>query len=269
LPLALMIALVLLLQFPVSWPLWLLPKMQFLQFPWRWLMVLDAPFAVFLAAATSFANKRRWIAQGAWAIVILLFSGIASRYFFQPCDAEDSVNGQLAVFHDGPDSGSGIEGTDEYAPVGADNSLVADNLPDACLVTDATRELAEFTAGSSPEWYAELGTCDATFNATLWESEHKKFSIISDDDGYLVLRLRRYPAWRITINGVAVQSLTSRDDGLMTLPINEGPATIEIQWVETPDQRMGREISAASAVVFLLIVAASERKRRGAVHLSS
>ncbi|HTJ31158.1 MAG TPA: 6-pyruvoyl-tetrahydropterin synthase-related protein [Acidobacteriaceae bacterium] len=272
LPLALMIALVLLLQFPLSWPLWLLPKMQFLQFPWRWLMVLDAPFAIFLAAATPLAGKRRhsqWLAATAWTAGILLSVGMAQRYFFQPCDAEDSVAGQIAVFHDGPDSGSGIEGTDEYAPVGADNSLVADNLPDACLVTDATRELGETTPGSSPEWYAELGTCDATFNATLWESEHKKFTIHSDDDGYLVLRLRRYPAWRITIDGIETQSLTTREDGLMTLPIHEGPATIDIRWMVTPDQRTGREISAASLAVFVVIVVVGERKRRRAVHLSS
>jgi hypothetical protein len=265
LPLACMLVLVLLLQFPLSWPLWLLPKMQFLQFPWRWMIVLDAPFAIFLAAATPLHWKRSWIAGAAWTLAILLFTSIAYKDFFQPCDEEDSVAGQLAVFHDG----SGVEGTDEYAPVGADNSIVADNLPDACLVTDATRELGETTAGSSPEWYAELGTCDETFNATLWESEHKKFSIHSDNDGYLVLRLRRYPAWRITINGAVVQSLDTREDGLMTLPVHEGPATIDIQWADTPDERTGSEISAASTVVFLLIIAAGERKRRKAIHLSS
>ena len=52
LPLALIPAAVLLLQFPFSRPLWnLLPDLRFLQFPWRWLGVLEAPMAVFFAAA--------------------------------------------------------------------------------------------------------------------------------------------------------------------------------------------------------------------------
>ena len=282
LPLAVMIGLVLVLQFPISWPLWrLLPKMQFLQFPWRWMIVLDVPFAIFAAAAVPLANLRcgrqssgrPWLAGAAWTVVILAITGIAGRYYFQPCDEEDSPAGQMAVFSDG----SGVEGTDEYAPSGADNSLVTDNLPDACLVTDATRELGDTSSGSSgssatsasPEWYAELGTCDATFNATLWQTEHKTFSIDSDDDGYLVLRLRRYPAWHVTINGAAVESLTSREDGLMTLPMHQGPAKIDIRWADTPDQRMGREISAASLIVFLALIATGLKKRRSAIHLSS
>jgi hypothetical protein len=271
LPLAAMIVLVLLLQFPLSWPLWLLPKMQFLQFPWRWLMVLDVPFAIFLAAATPRAGRARWIAMGAWAAVILALTGVADRYFFQPCDDEDNVSNQMAVFHDG----SGVEGTDEYAPVGADNSLVTDSLPDACLVSDPTRELGTAnSAGSSPEWYAELGTCDQTFDATLWQSEHKIISIDADHEGYLVLRLRRYPAWQITIDDEPVKSLTTRpdllrEDGLMVLPVDGGPSKIEIRWAVTPDQKLGREISAGSLVIFGLLLGVGERKRRKAIHLSS
>lgn len=271
LPLAAIIVLVLLLQFPLSWPLWLLPKMQFLQFPWRWLMVLDVPFAIFLAAVTPLVGRARWIAIAAWTAVILALTGVAGRYFFQPCDDEDNVSNQMAVFHDG----SGVEGTDEYAPVGADNSLVTDSLPDACLVTDPTRELGtQHSTGSAPEWYAELGTCDQIFDATVWQSEHKVVAIDADHEGYLVLRLRRYPAWQITIDDEPVTSLTARpdllrDDGLIVLPVDGGPSKIEIRWATTPDQKLGREISSASVAVFILLLGVSEAKRRKAIHLSS
>ena len=58
-PLALIPVAVLLLQLPISLPLWnLLPKLRFLQFPWRWLVVLEAPLGIFFAAAI-------WPARGA------------------------------------------------------------------------------------------------------------------------------------------------------------------------------------------------------------
>ena len=51
-PLALIPLAVLFLQLPISLPVWnLLPKLRFLQFPWRWLVVLEAPMAIFVAAA--------------------------------------------------------------------------------------------------------------------------------------------------------------------------------------------------------------------------
>lgn len=265
-PLAALIVLVLLLQFPFSWPLWLLPKMQFLQFPWRWLIVLDVSFAIFLAAATPLAARARWFAVAGWAVVLLLLAVFAGRYFFQPCDDEDSVAGETAVFRDG----SGVEGTDEYAPAGADNSLVTDSLPDACLITDPTRELGTSAPTStSPEWYPELGTCDGTFSATLWKTEHIVIPIDADHEGYIVLRLRRYPAWQITIDDEPAHSLTVRDDGLVILPVDAGPSRIEIRWTVTPDQKLGREISAASAALFLLLLGAGESKRRKPIHLSS
>ncbi len=59
-PLALIPVIVLFLQFPFSLPIWnILPKLRFLQFPWRWLVVLEAPIGIFFAAALW--PTRRWL----------------------------------------------------------------------------------------------------------------------------------------------------------------------------------------------------------------
>jgi hypothetical protein len=159
-PLALLIPIVLLLQFPISAPLWHLPKMQFLQFPWRWLVVLDIPFAIFLAAATPLGNRCARIGSAAgWTVALLISAALASTAFYQFCDDDDNVGNQVSVFH----AGTGVDGTDEYAALGSDNSLVADNLPDACLVTDPTRDLGKNDSPpdvpSVPDWYPEQGSC--------------------------------------------------------------------------------------------------------------
>ena len=72
-PLALIPVFVLLLQLPVSLPIWnALPKLRFLQFPWRWLVVTEAPLGIFIAAAIW--PTRRWL-----RVVVIV--GIYSRVF--------------------------------------------------------------------------------------------------------------------------------------------------------------------------------------------
>jgi hypothetical protein len=263
LPLALLIPILFLLQLPISAPIWnLLPKLQFLQFPWRWLMVLDIPFAIFLAAATPLGSRRsRAISSVAWIAVLLLFVGAANFMFFQVCDDEDQIGNQKAVFR----AGTGVDGTDEYAAAGSDNSLIASGLPDGCLVADPTQDLGESDSGSAPVWYAEQGSCDDTYKAELWQIEHKVLKIESDHSGFVVLRLSRYPAWRVTVNEKTTAPITNRDDGLMAIPVQAGASTIDVRWTTTPDVLWGRWISFASLIALAGLWWIERRVR--AVHL--
>jgi hypothetical protein len=265
LPLALLIPGIFLLQLPVSAPLWaMLPKLGFLQFPWRWLTVLAVPYSVFLAMATPLRTPRmRMISAIGWTVILIGLAGAASHWYWQFCDEEDDVQNQLTVFK----SGLGVDGTDEYAPQGADNSLVASGLPDACLVSDATTQLGEGDENATPVWFAEQGSCDDTYTAQLWQDEHKRLEFDSDHDGFVVLRLRRYPAWQITVNGQAeTAALPVRDDGLMVLPVHGGATTIDVRWATTPDVWRGRWIS-LGALLALGVLWLVERRTR-ALHLS-
>ena len=202
-----------------------------------------------------------------------MFAVSASLFFYQYCDEEDEIRNQFAIFH----NGSGSEGTDEYAPAGADNSLVASGLPDGCLVSDPDRQLGESDPNLAPVWYPEQGSCDDTFTAELWQNEHKLLQVDTDSAGFVILRLRRYPAWRITVNGQPANQLTDalahplplREDGLIVVPVAAGPSTIEVQWSTTEDDRWGRWITAISLLALLLLAALGVVQRRGTqVHLS-
>jgi hypothetical protein len=269
LPLALLIPILFLLQFSVTEPVWnLLPKLQFLQFPWRWLMVLGTLFAIFLAAATPLGTRRSriWAAIG-WAAALLVLTTVASRTFFQICDEEDAVSNQVAIFQ----AGTGVEGTDEYAAANSDNSLIASGLPDGCLVSDPAQELGESGSDpdsqSTPVWYPEQGSCDETYTAQIWQNEHKLFQIDSDHDGFVVLRLSRYPAWQITVDHRVVSQLPNREDGLIAVPVPAGPSTIELRWTATPDVLWGRWIS--SAGLFLAVCLGFCERMFSRTHLSS
>ena len=267
LSLAILVPILFLLQLQFTAPLWrALPKLEFLQFPWRWLTVLGTPYAIFLAAATplSTGRSRAW-ASVAWTLVLLGFAIASSQIFFQSCDEEDEVPAQISDFQ----VGSGVAGTDEYAAPGTDNTLVASGLPDACLVSDPDQQLGEADKDSEdiPFWYPEQGSCDATFTDQLSQTEHKTLQVDVDEDGFLILRLRRYPAWQITVNNRSIASQGTREDGLIEIPIAAGHSSIDIHWTTTPDVRWGREVSLA-ALILLLLVSIAERRRNG-IRLSS
>ena len=252
LPLALIPFAVLLLQLPISLPIWnLLPKLRFLQFPWRWLVVLEAPLGIFLASAIWVkAGLRRAAVIAISASAFVGMAWFAGTRFQQVCDDEDSVTGMTQAYA----HGQGFIGTDEYTPQGADDTLVARGLPPACLMSDQATALGEATADDpQPTWKAEQGSCDRFPLVASGGEQHIRIRGMASHAGYLVLRLRRYPAWNIRVNGEPVTDPGNREDGLMVVPVPAGFADVTIDWTTTPDVIVGRWIS----VVFSLIALAA------------
>jgi hypothetical protein len=64
----------------------------------------------------------------------------------------------------------------------------------------------------------------------------------------MLLRLRSYPAWRIRVNGLVVSGLQARDDGLIAVPVLQGPVRIDVDWTATPDAIAGRCVSALAVL---------------------
>jgi 6-pyruvoyl-tetrahydropterin synthase related domain len=275
-PLALIPVFVLLLQLPVSLPIWnALPKLRFLQFPWRWLVATEAPVGILIAAAIW--PTRRWlrfVVISASIGAFLSITGVTLILFHQHCDSEDSVIGMLSAYR----AGQGFEGVDEYAPPGADNSQVAFGLPDACLTTSPSVVLASAEDGNTPQWDPANPHCDATYtwlhrSRRADSAEHLHLIATTPHAGFLILRLRSYAAWRVNVNGHTVAldahpvygSLPHRDDGLMAVPVPQGPVQVDVDWTITGDVVMGRLVSLMS-FGYLVIMFLIERKLTAGKH---
>ncbi len=283
LTLAALAPLILWLLLPVSAAFWRhAPEAAFLQFSWRWLMLLSVVSALFLAGGLEALRIRLAHPRGAAlvlaaiAAVIALSIAISTTQFYQPCDDEDAIAAQHQVFLDG----GGVEGTDEYTPRGTDNSAIQQGLPQVRVMYAADGESVDSSKAENPAWHADpaaeignsaignsaignSGTAGASIDIERWTAERKRIVVESSHSGYLVLRLMDYPAWRVRRNGAPAAARPRRDDGLMAVPIAAGRTTVDVSWTATRDVWIGRGISLLG-LCMLAVLALARRLRASA-----
>ena len=254
---------VLFLLLPISLPVWnVLPKMRFLQFPWRWLLAAEAPMALFFAAAMTprLGARRQWAVIAALCTVFFMVGAtFAATHFFRDDQEYDDLRTILLRYN----SGAGFIGTDEYAPPGADNSTIATGLPGACLASDFDTELGVAAdANSVPQWSADQHSCMATAAVAWRDPEHMRVEMTAAHAGFVLLKLRSYPAWRVTLNGRRVTDLQARMDGLISVPVAQGAVDLAVDWTTTPDVLVGRWVSGLGLLGLIGLVVVERRHRR-------
>jgi hypothetical protein len=133
---------------------------------------------------------------------------------------------------------------------------VPDELPFACLVTKPATRLGKGDPDMVPDWAPDQGSCDATYSKAQGfrsdSPEHFRLTADVPHTGYLVLRLRTYPAWRVRMNGHPVAAMPARDDGLTTVPVPQGRVDLAADWTTTRDVLVGRLISLAALALITL-----------------
>src|SRR6202043_2697893 len=125
--------------------LWLmLPKLRFVQFPWRWMSILAIPFACFISAAILRKRMRGYTAAAMIAAVFAVLAYTATYMVRHTWwDSED-----VPVLLEALQNDQGFEGVDEYDPQGNDHSLLSEK-SEKVTVTRATPE-AEPEMGAAP-----------------------------------------------------------------------------------------------------------------------
>ncbi len=283
LPLALIPPTVLFLLLPVSQPLWnVVPELRLLQFPWRWLVVLEAPMAICFASAVWFDRKPlRILMMIASTAVFVGISLAASHWWFVECGSTE------AALQESARVGFGAFGKPEYAPPGIRYAIVnplmdhqgnavvdplgnpvsdpvVHNLPVACLLNSLPDASVQGVDGSIPAWDGKSASCKssgwgelvliaAPFHSEAARSkpEQKWISGVAEHAGYLILRLRYYPAWDVKVNGIPVTASAERVRGLMAVPVPQGHVSVSVNWTTTSDVVAGRCVS---LVALLLII---------------
>ena len=237
-----LIAVSVILMFPVTTAVWTyLPKLRYVQFPWRWLLVLDVPFAFCLAAALG--RLRGAGRHAAWAMAL---AGLTITGFLLTRDNWWDVGGAADFYEEHFRSGTGYFGVDEYGPRGSDHY---DLNPQAPLVDlNSSRN-----AGSEPGPRVEV---------QQWAPLRKQFVVYSPEPVTAALRLLNYPAWRVEVNGKPGRASSNRQTGQMLLLLSAGVSRVQVVFAATPDRLWGDAVSAAAAVMLVGLMLVSRRRLR-------
>ena len=211
-----------------STPIWLhAPELAFLQFPWRFLAFLTPALALAIALALTGSHPRRTQTSVIAAVLVAAMTGSSYHLFHQECDDEDTPAARLALFH----SPLGTEGTDDYIPNTVDDD---DALGHA----------------NPPFWLADDPEAQAPANAAPGRL-HWPLDLTAPKPQALVLNLRDYPAWGVTLNHRLITARLTRPDGLIAIPISAGPAHLDLTYATGLDQTCGWIISAISLAALL------------------
>jgi len=209
------------LMLSVTAPVWdILPKLRFMQFPWRLLLCLGVPFTLLTALGV-----RRWALRFAVYAAMLSVLGFACQHF-QPPWWDNAAD--LREMQDNMASGDGYEGTDEYTPVGIQLPYSIDK--------DARRVTVD-------------GSAHAVIRVSEWSVQRKAFTAEMSAPDNLALHLFNYPAWQVEVNGRLVQAGTRELSGQMLVPVEAGANRVQITFVRTWDRTAGAWISLLAVIL--------------------
>jgi hypothetical protein len=210
---------------PISAPLWsVLPKLRFMQFPWRWLLCLGIPFTLLGTIAV-----RRWTSRIALYVAMLGVVAFVWHHYQVPYwDHADD----LGEMRDNMATNAGYEGTEEYTPAAADPSAVD---------KDARRVSVE-------------GAAHATIHVAQWNARQKLFTADLSAPDNLVLKLFAYPAWRVEVNEHVVQVQTRENSGQLLVPAQAGVNRVRITFVRTWDRVAGLWVSVFAALLIVVLL---------------
>lgn len=226
--------------FPPSSIFWRrLPELRFVQFPWRWLVPLDAVFAFFVAAAAGRSN-RKWLVCLALGFTLVAFAGVVIRDAWW--DSED-----IPVLMEGIHSGHGYEGTDEYQPAGSDRYNLPEGAPQIAKV--------------DPESGSIVPVLSAQSSIARWSAEDKVVSEDSAGGVTLVPRVLNYPAWELRVDGKVARADSLPQDGQLLVAIPPAAHRIEFHFGRTRDRTIGAAISLVTAFSLSLFAAMVPRRR--------
>ena len=236
------------LMFSASGGVWrYAPELKFLQFPWRWLLIVSIGFAFFMGEVVAASRWRLILALS--CAVLLNGTGFAmTRITYWDSDDLDDVVAAVS-------NGQGYDGAYEYCPSACDPAALPANPPPVAILPEQSEGVADTSTRQTP-------TTLGSVSVEAWQPERKTFRVDTPIPARAEVRLLNYPAWNVRVNGVVITPEADPETEQMLVPVPAGKSRVEIRFARTIDRVIGGAISALAALVTSGLLYLEWRKRR-------
>jgi hypothetical protein len=215
------------MMFRISSILWSLPKMQFVQFPWRWLLVLNLALCMIGMLALG-AARTKWL----WVILIICFFGVTERDVIR-----QATWGRRAIAEMyWSTSADGYRGAKEYLPHEVHVPPTPYLLPQAPLA----------------DLVCEIPCPPDAVKVQRWSEEEKQLQVNSAVPAKLLLKLYAYPAWEVRVDGSPTYYDTTYS-GQINVELPPGRHDVKVLFTRTEDRTIGIVISLLAAIILGLL----------------
>lgn len=204
----------------VSRPVWeIIKPMEFFQYPWRFL-ILASFFASFIGGSLLFVlemfikDKNKFFLL---TFVIFIFMIFVSLKFFIPQEILSKNSNDYTSKHALNWEASKI--SDEYLPKGF-------------MVPQSEEQIPDITNLTTPELSIKI---------LQRKTQYTKLELNVVREGYYILPLSYFPAWKARIDGKQVEVKQGLRGTIMSFP--KGKHILELSFVETPIEKTANFIS--------------------------
>lgn len=213
---------------PPSLPIWkLLPKLLFVQLPWRWLFVVNAACALLLAITLPTLGRRaRWTAM---AVPVLVFLVLLGSY------ATKGKPGAVADLQQTIIREGGYRGEAAYLPRG------------------------EYHATAGFDVGVRRDESSSVLRLVRRDARSLIFQTSAPQPTTVQLDIAWYPAWRASIDGTSATLINSA--GLIAVEVPAGPTVVEVYFARTPDRLIGSVISLLAVFAAAILALINRRKK--------
>jgi hypothetical protein len=223
------------MMFKASLWLWSLPKMQFVQFPWRWMLVVNVAL-VLLGMLAIRRSRLKWV----WTLVILAFLGFTVRDVIR-----QATWGRRAIAEIyWSTSPNGYRGAKEYLPADVHLPPKPYVLPEVPLA----------------QLKCEIPCAQDAMKVLRWNEEEKLLRVKTAVPAAVTLKLYDYPAWSVELDGKPATPETTYS-GSLKQDVPPGDHELRVWFSRTPDRTVGIAISFFSAMILLALTYFAERRQ--------
>jgi hypothetical protein len=230
----------------------LLPKLKFVQFPWRWMSIVEVVFAFFLAAVAA-RSRFRWV----WVVCVALVLVGGATFFVHSTwwDTDDVTTLRAGVV-----AGTGFDGVDEYDPKGDDHYNLAVKAPQVQVLAADSNEGADAGPGTNAAAPVRATVpAGATIFVERWTAGEKRLRVTALAPVRVALRVLNYPAWRVEVNGARVTPENNGDTAQMVVAVPSGVSEVTVVFGRTWDRTVGGVVSILSILFAAALFPARRR----------